>query len=488
VKPISRKLEEQEFLEEREEVLALWPSGKDVDLEEAIDYHKKSGSARNTAAVLQGARETGRTLCALRAGMATVEAQIEHLQEVEKAGADLLPVTADSYTRNLRFQEIENLLKDASRSRAKINGFPAVNHGVKKCRRITEAVNRPITLKHGSVDPRLLAEIAFASGFSDLNGNVFSWGLTYNKNVPLEAIMANQQYVDRLAAYYTERGVTIAREQGGGQGPGCFRLPCISLSNTILGALISAGQGVKATQIANGQGTNLIQDVASLRVLRKLGEEYMQRLGYKDVLITTMLHQWQGVFPPDPNRAMGIICLGALEAVLGGAEQVVIKSIQEGVGVPTKEANAAAVLATRQVIQVLGSQRLPESPEMLEEMEITELETCAILDATLDLGHGDPVTGSIRAIAAGVIEVPFTPSVYNAGKAIAVRDLDGAFRFLDPGNMPFPPRVLDFHRQKLARRASQGKAKKAYEMVLEDVYAMCEGLIGSEVPPRGGLS
>jgi methylaspartate mutase epsilon subunit len=487
VEPVNRKLEEQEFLAMRREVLALWPSGQEVDLEDAIDYHKKLGDAHNVAETLRTANRDGRTLCALRAGIPTVEGQIDHLQCVEKAGAELLPVTADSYTRNKRFQEIETLLQDIRQGGAKLNGFPAVNHGVKKCRQITEAVNHPITLKHGSVDPRLLAEVAFASGFSDLNGNVFSWGLTYNKNVPLDAIMANQQYVDRLAGYYTEHGVTIAREQGGGQGPGCFRLPCISLSNTILGGLISVGQGVKATQIANGQGTNLVQDVASLRVLRKLGMEYFQRLGHEDVLVTTMLHQWQGVFPVDPNQAMGIICLGAMEAVLGGADQVVIKSTQEGVGVPSKEANAGAVLATKQVMQVLGSQRLPDSAELLEEMEILELETRAIIDTTLDLGQGDPVAGSLKAIAAGVIEVPFTPSVYNAGKAIAVRDLDGAFRFLDPGNMPFPQRVLDFHRQRLARRASQGKKKKAYEMVLEDVYAMCEGLVGKELESRGGL-
>lgn len=179
--PVSCKIEEQEFLALRKEVLGMWPSGQDVDLEEAIAYHKKIGESKNTAAALQAAHQEGRTLCALRAGFPTVEEQIEHLQWVEKAGADLLPVTADSYTRNLRFKEIDGLLRDADHGGAKINDFPAVNYGVRKCRQITTAVNHPITLKHGSIDPRLLAEIAFAGGFSDLNGNVFSWGLTYTK-------------------------------------------------------------------------------------------------------------------------------------------------------------------------------------------------------------------------------------------------------------------------------------------------------------------
>ena len=36
----NKKWSEQEFFEERKEVLASWPTGADVDLDEAIAYHK----------------------------------------------------------------------------------------------------------------------------------------------------------------------------------------------------------------------------------------------------------------------------------------------------------------------------------------------------------------------------------------------------------------------------------------------------------------
>lgn len=36
----NKKIPLGEFMEEREEVLATWPTGKDVDLEDAIDYLK----------------------------------------------------------------------------------------------------------------------------------------------------------------------------------------------------------------------------------------------------------------------------------------------------------------------------------------------------------------------------------------------------------------------------------------------------------------
>ena len=35
----NKKIQESEFLALRNEVLAQWPTGKDVDLEEAVNYH-----------------------------------------------------------------------------------------------------------------------------------------------------------------------------------------------------------------------------------------------------------------------------------------------------------------------------------------------------------------------------------------------------------------------------------------------------------------
>lgn len=36
----NRRLSDEEFFRQREEVLAMWPTGKEVNLEEAIEYHK----------------------------------------------------------------------------------------------------------------------------------------------------------------------------------------------------------------------------------------------------------------------------------------------------------------------------------------------------------------------------------------------------------------------------------------------------------------
>ena len=42
----NKKLSKDEFNKERAEVLNQWPTGKDVDLEEAIAYHKAMPECR----------------------------------------------------------------------------------------------------------------------------------------------------------------------------------------------------------------------------------------------------------------------------------------------------------------------------------------------------------------------------------------------------------------------------------------------------------
>ena len=43
----NKKISEGEFYALREEILTQWPTGKDVDLEEAVAYHKNMPLSRN---------------------------------------------------------------------------------------------------------------------------------------------------------------------------------------------------------------------------------------------------------------------------------------------------------------------------------------------------------------------------------------------------------------------------------------------------------
>ena len=74
------------------------------------------------------------------------------------------------------------------------------------------------------------------------------------------------------------------------------------------------------------------------------------------------------------------------------------------------------------------------------EEKVTEIEVRAILDRILDLGDGDIVDGTIKAVESGVLDSPWSPNVNVKDKVLGVRDARGACRYLEFGNCPIPER------------------------------------------------
>ena len=475
----NKRLSDGDFAALRQEVLTQWPTGKQVDLAEAVAYHKSMPQSRNFSQKLLDAKTAGRTLVQPRAGVPVIEEHIKLLQYLEKEGeADLLPSTIDSYTRQNRYEEAEVGISESIRlGRAMLNGFPAVNHGVMNCRRVVESVNVPLQVRHGTPDARLLTEIAYAGGFTSYEGGGISYNLPYCKNIPMERTIRDWQYVDRLTGLYEEMGVSINREP---YGPltGTLVPPCISHAAAIIEALLAAEQGVKNITVGYGQCGNLVQDIAAIRTLQELTDEYLQKYGYHDVQVTTVLHQWMGGFPADEAKAFGVISTGSLIAALSKATKVIVKTPHEAVGIPTMEANAQGLRCTKQVVNMLADQNVPEA--MLElEKEIIRQETRCIVDKCFELGGGDIAVGVCRGVQAGVLDVPFAPCRANAGLMLPCRDNDGAVRILNMGHLPFSKELKDFHMAKIEERAAAEKRKASFQMVIDDVYAIGKGrLVG----------
>ncbi len=475
----NKRLSDEAFYKQRAEVLGQWHTGKDVDLEEAVKYHKAMPEQRQFSKKLLDAKREGRTLIQPRAGVPVIEEHIKLMQYLEKHGeADLLPSTIDSYTRQNRYEEAENGISESIRlGRAMLNGFPAVNHGVKNCRKVIESVNVPMQVRHGTPDARLLTEITLAGGFTSYEGGGISYNLPYCKNIPMERTIRDWQYTDRLVGIYEEMGVSINREPFGPL-TGTLVPPCISHSVAIIEALLAAEQGVKNITVGYGQCGNLVQDVAAIRTLEELTDEYLKKYGYDDVEVTTVLHQWMGGFPADEAMAFGVISFGSLIAALSKATKVIVKTPHEAVGIPTMEANAEGLRCTKQVVNMLRDQNF-ENESLEVEKEIIRQETRAIVDKCFELGQGDIAVGACRGVEAGVIDVPFAPCRANAGLMLPCRDNNGAVRILEHGNIPFSKEIFDFHRQKIEERAAYEGRKASFQMVVDDVYAIGKGrLVG----------
>jgi methylaspartate mutase epsilon subunit len=65
----NKRLTEDEFRRERQEVLSQWPTGKEVDLDEAIEFHKKMPPEMNYARKLKWAKENEKTLIRTDSGV-----------------------------------------------------------------------------------------------------------------------------------------------------------------------------------------------------------------------------------------------------------------------------------------------------------------------------------------------------------------------------------------------------------------------------------
>ena len=477
-KVIGKAIAEDEFLAERQEVLKTWPTGADVDLQEAVEYQKSIAPERRFSQVLAEAAAQKRVLVQPRAGVALVDEHIALLQKLQD-DADLLPTTIDAYTRLNQYEEAQRGLERSRQAgHSLLNGFPAVNHGVGECRRVVENITKPLQVRHGTPDARLLAEITLAAGFTSFEGGGISYNIPYAKKVPLERSIHTWQYVDRLVGYYESKGVRINREPFGPL-TGSLVPPCISHAVAIIEGLLALEQGVHCLTLGYGQLGNLVQDVAAMTSLRELAHEFFQAAGYSDYALTTVFHQWMGGFPEEESKAFAVISWGGALAALSKATKVIVKTPHEARGIPTAEANLMGIRATKQIVSMLSDQVFADNAILAEEVELIKAETRTIVNRVIELGEGNLASGVVRAFEAGVLDVPFAPSIFNAGKIMPIRDNDGAVRILDWAKVPVNDDVKARHMAHIEKRAQAENRQPSYHMLIDDIYAVSKGrLVG----------
>jgi methylaspartate mutase epsilon subunit len=473
----NKRWSDEEFLRERERVLSLWPTGRDIDLGESVDYLKKIPLGKDYTRKVVEAKKEGRTLVQPRGGVALVDDHIALLRCLQNdGGADLLPNTTDTYTRNLKFQQAQQGIEESIRAgRSMLNGCPIVNHGLTAVRRISESVDRPIIVLSGTAFPMLTAEMGFAGGMTAYLGAAISYTAAYTKDLSFEQGIRNYQYVDRLTSFYEENGIRLHREQPGFL-TGTLIPPGIGIAVAVLEMLMAAGQGVKHYSMGLCQSLDLFQDVAALWAMEEVGEDYADRLGYGNIFFSVATHQWMQAFPTDEPRAYAVIILGGIIAALSGATQIITKSTHEAEGIPTKEANADGVKATRMAIQLMRQNRLPATADLLREKNMIMTEARSILDKALEMGEGDPVQASLRSLQAGILDIPWAPNKHVAGKVIPVRDARGAVRYLDHAGLPLPLEVIQYHREMLKKREAKEKSRVDYETAIQDIMEISKML------------
>lgn len=405
-----------------------------------------------------------------RGGFPRFESQYQLTKQLDIAGADFIPLTIDSCTRHNDYDTAEQLLQRSElEEKDYLNGYPLVCHGYELTRELYRDVSKPISLRHGTPDARLLVEIAIASGIAEIEGGGICYCLPYSEGFPLDRCLLYWQYVDRVCALYSTEDRLIHRESF---GPLTATLvpPALTIAIQIIEALLAAEQGILSFAVSYGQTGSLIQDIATARVLRSLTRFYLDEFGFTDVQTRLVYHQWMGQFPDKQTRAAALISCSGLVASMVGADKVVVKTIHEASGVPTAEINAEAVDTVRYVLRTLGSAGSLTSPLIEQEADLIESETRSILQSIFNTTGDDFWESVFRAFRAGHLDIPFSPHADNANKLISLRDDNGSIRIADPGNVPIG--VANAKRECALLNSRDTHQDKTYRQLLDDISVM----------------
>ncbi|NQU60904.1 MAG: methylaspartate mutase subunit E [Rhodospirillales bacterium] len=466
-----------EFERMRAETLARWPTGAEVDLDEAVAFHKSLSPQKQLGWVMRQAAAEGRCLTQPRGGFGTHELQMELMQALDKDGmADIVPTTTDSYTRNEQWTQAQVGIEESKKEgRSMLNGYPMVNYGPKKTRKLIEAINKPAIVLSGTSFPRLTCEVGFAAGYSGYLGSGIAYTTSYTKNTSIAEGIRNYQYLDRLAALYQEHGVELHRRQPGFL-TGTNVPPCIAIAVGVLDALLAAGQGVRNYGLELAQTLHLIQDAAAIKVCGELAQEYLAAAGFKDMFTPVTSLHWMGAWPQDEAQSQALVSYGGTLAAIGGAVSVTTKSTHESYGIPTPKANAEGLRTTRMAVYLARHIRLDDLPEFKAEVDLLQRETRPIIDKVLEMGDGDAALGAVKALEAGALDIPWSPNRFVKSRVMPARDIDGYLRIYDPGDMPFAKDVAAVHEERLKKRAEAENVPYDHNLAVKSVYEISEPL------------
>jgi methylaspartate mutase epsilon subunit len=405
-----------------------------------------------------------------RGGFPLFEAQCRLTQQLSEAGADFIPLTIDSYTRHNQYETATQLLRRSEEEGQNyLNGYPLVSHGHELTREMYRDLPKPVSLRHGTPDARLLVEVALASGIAEIEGGGICYTLPYSEGFPLDRCLLYWQYVDRICALASTRERPIHRESF---GPLTATLvpPAIAIATQIIEALLAAEQGVTSFAVSFGQTGSMVQDLATARVLRSLTREYLDDCGFELVRIYVVYHQWMGQFPPQREKAAALIASASVIASMISADKVVVKTVDEALGVPRAEINAEAVETVKYVLRTCGCLEAVTSPLVESEAALIESEARSILDAVFDIPGHAFWQSVFRAFQLGYIDVPFSPHADNANRLISMRDANRSIRIVEAGAVPIS--VPDSQQERTLLETRKDRTQKTYLQLLSDINLM----------------
>ena len=406
-----------------------------------------------------------------RGGFTTFADQKKLTNRLSSAGADFIPLTVDSITRHNDYERAKALLEiSEEKNISALNGYPLVCHGHEMTRLMYKKIKKPISLRHGTPDARVLVEIALASGITEIEGGGLCYSIPYSRNYPIDRALLNWQYIDRLCAKLSSFEKVIHRESF---GPLTATMvpPVIIIVIQILELLLAVEQGVTSFAVSFGQTGSIDQDIATANVLRKLSKFYLKKFNFEKISLKLVYHQWMGAFPSEKLNAEALMSVSAQIANTINADKIVTKTYQEAIGVPSLDANVDGIKLVKYVFDHFPQDLKINSEKSEIEESLLTSQTKTILSEIFNSKTSSLWESVYNAVKSGIIDVPFSPHIDNNNKLITVRDNYNAIRIYKPGNIPINNKDLILEKKMIYRKSNKSFSF-LHEKMLNDINLM----------------
>ncbi len=244
--------------------------------------------------------------------------------------------------------------------------------------------------------------------------------------------------------------------------------PSIAIMVNVIQAILSAQQGVLSITVGYAEQGNRSQDIGAMQALEAMTNHYLKKFKYHNCRVTTVFHQYMAAFPGEYERAKDLIFNSSITAAKAGATKMMVKTPVEAINIPTRYDNADALKICKSGFD-LSSEVTINHKQVELERKLIEKEVHQIMSAIIEEGNGSIARGAIKAIEHGIIDIPWSPSVFNANKVTTVRDIDGAVRFYDFGNLPFDEATKSFHSEKVYMRQCMERDPSIFSLLEKDL-------------------
>ena len=317
---------------------------------------------------------------------------------------------------------------------------------VKIAKELIDSANLPVSLRHGTPYAFDLIKRAVEIGITEIEGGPLSYSLPYSRDSDLVRVINSWKEAELVCS----KSQDIVVRETFGILTACLVPPIVSvLVNALECAFIETFKGGTPMASFGATGSDY-QDAAAVESFRLVYPWLKERLQLPESDFLVAFHHWMGPFPKDKELAESIIVSGTQLAVLTGANKVVTKTVDEALGVPTDDSNAAGVRLTKSVLEEsLSLLKIAPALSRSEEDISLIVKECKIQLEKLLERTSDICEILFDAVKTGLIDPPFAPHRACRGNLKSLRAIDGSVRITTDFPGVFSEGFIQFERKAL---------------------------------------